>query len=220
MPRLVTTLLARLNGWPRRLIAIACLLLAGVSALSGRVHRQTGLGVAVVVTARDLAVGARLAAGDLRMAQWPRQFVPPRAITTVDAAVGRRLAAALGRGEVITGTRLVGRDLATGLAADQVASTVIVSGNAGAMVHAGDRIELLPAPPNDPITDESTPSRVPITASSALIISDVQVLAVLDDAPSNDATAATLIVATTHAKALVLAGLVGSRVLAVLARSP
>jgi Flp pilus assembly protein CpaB len=170
--------------------------------------------VAVVVAARDLPIGTTLTAEDVRTARWPAALAPRRGFAVSRLAVGRRLAAPLARGEPVTLTRVVGRELTAGLDADHVACAVATSGDVSVLVHAGDRVDLLAAPPADPLTSSSS-------AAATVVARDVQVLAVLPAQPSDaSSTGSELIVSTTRTSALVLAGLSGSRVLAVVGPSP
>ncbi len=80
---------------------------------------------AALAAARDVPAGAVLAETDLRVDHVPRNAVQPGALTTVADAVGRRVGAALARGESVTASRLVPRGALDGLAAGRVALHVV-----------------------------------------------------------------------------------------------
>ena len=63
--------------------------------------------VEVIVAASDLPPGATLGAQDLKVMALPADYLPPGAITTADAAVGRTIAGAISAGEPLTRSRLV-----------------------------------------------------------------------------------------------------------------
>jgi Flp pilus assembly protein CpaB len=63
--------------------------------------------VTVVLTRAAMARGTVLASAGLETREVPRAFVPPAALSSLEAAAGRVLAADLAAGDVITRTRLV-----------------------------------------------------------------------------------------------------------------
>ena len=80
---------------------------------------------AALVAARDVPAGAVLAEADLRVDHVPRNAVQPGALTGLPDAVGRRVGAALARGESVTASRLVPRGALDGLPAGRVALHVV-----------------------------------------------------------------------------------------------
>ncbi|HEY0641936.1 MAG TPA: SAF domain-containing protein, partial [Nocardioides sp.] len=92
----------------RRLIAAVLVAAATVSALRVLAPPAPDT-VEVLVAARDLPSGTRLADDDLVARSYPVDLVPPG---TATAATGRVLAAPGGRGEVLTDVRVVGPALA------------------------------------------------------------------------------------------------------------
>lgn len=213
MRRHITALLIRLNGWPRRIVALCCLLGALVSALHPHRTPASRAATAVVVAARNLPIGTVLDSADVRLARWPATYVPRRALVTTRAALGRRLSTPLAGGEPVTLSRIVGTGLTAGLAADMVASTVETATDLSALVHAGDRVDLLVAPADDPAS-------VPSAAPASVVARDAQVLAVFAQAQPDAGNSSTLVVATSRSSALLLAAVSGSRILAVLGPSP
>ncbi|MFN2519213.1 MAG: Flp pilus assembly protein CpaB [Jatrophihabitantaceae bacterium] len=224
MSRSLAELLARLNRWPRRLAALACLLLAALSALSARNEGRSGdrrpvTGTRVVVAARDLGVGSTLDGHDLLTVAWPPELVPPGASGQTAQLVGRRLASPIRKREAVTTTRLVGADLTAGLPPGEVATPISTDAGFATLIHAGDHVDVLAAPPDEP-TSTASPGKSG-AASAILVAAAVTVLAVL---PSTDAVggsqSAQLLVATTRGTALRIAALRGRQVLAVAAGPP
>ncbi|MCU1657998.1 MAG: Conserved secreted protein of unknown function, putative domain [Pseudonocardiales bacterium] len=219
MRRSIADVLSLLNRWPRRLAALACLLLAGASALTARGQAAARTGAApsspVVVSARALSVATMLTARDLAVARWPRDILPGNEFADPQRLIGRRLAGPLGAGEAVTTTRLVGADLALGLRPGEVAAPVSVPAEVASFVRSGDRVDVLAAPPADGL-DATTAPRRPATT----VAQDVPVLAVLPLPDSGGDAVAQLIIGTDRATALRVAALHGRTVLAVVANPP
>ncbi len=213
MPGLPPDLVLFLNRWPRRLAALACLLLAGASLLSARrppvaapVPQPSGAGAA-----REIPAGSTLVAADVTISHWPRSLVPAGTVPDSHQLVGHRSAAAIGRGEAITTGRLVGADLAAGLPAGQLAVPVsLADPNAAALIRAGDRVDLV-------VTTDGEAERAGGPADPAVAVAvAVRVLAVLPPSKDAETTAGTtLIVATDRATALRIATLAARPMLAV-----
>ncbi|MFL5798145.1 MAG: Flp pilus assembly protein CpaB [Actinomycetota bacterium] len=101
--------------------------------------------VAVVVAARDLARGVRLAPDMLRRVSVPSRFAPPGAVRDPEGAAGRVLLAGLAEGEALTTTRLSAAragPIAALVPPGFRAVTVPVQLPPGT-VHPGDRVDLL-----------------------------------------------------------------------------
>jgi Flp pilus assembly protein CpaB len=131
----------RLNGWPRRLAALVCLLLAATSVVSSRRASATET---VVVTSRALAAGALITTADVTLARWPPGNRPAAAITRTAAAVGHRVAGPVGAGEALVASRLVSPALTTGLTEGFAAVPVLLADSgAASLVRSGDFADLL-----------------------------------------------------------------------------
>jgi pilus assembly protein CpaB len=202
----------RLGGWPRRLTAVVCLALAGVTALHGHDRAVAADPAPVVVTARDLPAGTILRAGDIRLSRWNPEQIPPRAVRSLDRAIGATIAAGMDRGEPVTTARIRGPGITTGLAAGLVAVTVTITGPSTlALIRAGDRVDLLAATPAD--ADAVRPARI--------VASAVRVLAVLTPRSSTaDDQSAGLVVAASRAAALSIASVVDGSMTATLRMPP
>ncbi len=86
----------------RRALAVALLVLAGISAVR---PDPSASGSTAVTLTRDLPVGAALTAADVTLR--PVDAPPDGALTDAAAVTGRRLTSAARRGEVLTDRRLV-----------------------------------------------------------------------------------------------------------------
>jgi len=220
----VAHLLARLDRWPRRVAALACLLLAALSALGARAQAPANppgqrATVPVVVAAHDLGVATVLSLRDLTTLAWPRHLVPAGAWAQPDPLVGRRLAGPLRKREAVTTTRLVGAGLTAGLAPGDVATPVAADAGVATLIHPGDHVDILAGPPED-VGFGSAPS-TPGAAGVILVAQALPVLAVLApaDAAGSSGTAI-MLVATPRRTAVRIAALRGRQVLAVLSSPP
>jgi pilus assembly protein CpaB len=206
----------RLGGWPRRVGALLCLLLAAGSALGARsAASETPAGLPVVVAARDLAAGTVLAAADLRVAAWPSAIRPANVVDRVQSVLGRQMGGAIRAGEAVSSTRLIAGDIAAGLPPRMVAAPVeLTSSAAGSLVQPGDWVDLLAAGRPDTGSDEAAS-----VAPAQTVAERVRVLAVRS--PSADAASegTPIVVAVDRVTALRLAGAVGGA-LTVTVRSP
>lgn len=182
---------------PRLLLAGGCLVLALASALGAK-HGGTPRprSVPVLVAARDLPAGHLLTRHDVAIARWPAAIRPPDAGGDPAVVVGRRLAGPVRTQEALTATRLLGPDLAAGLRAGLVATTVALGdAHASDLVRAGDRVDLLEAARPPDIADPGLTSSAHVRTVSTHVV----VLAVLPATADSDAE---LVVATDRATAV------------------
>jgi Flp pilus assembly protein CpaB len=153
----------------RRLIAAVLVAAATVSAL--RVLSPPAPDtVEVLVAARDLPSGTRLADDDLVARAFPVDLVPPDAAT---AATGRVLAAPVGRGEVLTDVRVVGPGLALAQPGETILPVRLPDAGMAMLLRPGDEVDLVATDPG--------------TGTSAVVARDVTVLATPTDAPEGPA---------------------------------
>ncbi|MHB8451330.1 MAG: SAF domain-containing protein [Mycobacteriales bacterium] len=183
----------------RRALAAAAAALAVATAIPALRSAPPALPTMVVVAAaRDLPSGTILAANDLAPLTLPRSAVPTGALTSAGQAEGQLLAGAVTAHEPLTTARVLG---ATTLPTGEVAVPVhLPDPAAAALLAAGDRIDILAAPPQPggPASDLAT---------------DVLVLA------TPDPGSGLLLVAATPNQALALGGVAPDR-LSYLLRSP
>jgi pilus assembly protein CpaB len=122
----------------------AFLLVRGYAARVDALAPAIGPSVPVVTAARDLQLGTTLDAEMLELVEMPSAYAPPRALRTLDAAVGRTLQSDVATGEPLTQTRL-GEEHAGPIAAlvptGLRAVTVAVSETSG--IAAGDHVDVL-----------------------------------------------------------------------------
>ncbi len=99
----------------------------------------------VVVAVTELARGATIDAGSLRVIDVPSMLVPPGAVATLEQATGRVLVADLAEGEALTATRLAAAG--TGPVAAQVPpglrAFVLPVGPPGGTVRPGDHVDVV-----------------------------------------------------------------------------
>ena len=100
--------------------------------------------VTVVVARAAMARGTVLAAAGLDTREVPRAFVPPAAVSSFEAVVGRVLAADLAAGDVLTRTRLV--ESRAGPLAGLVPGgmrAVVLAAPVPSGLRSGDRVDVL-----------------------------------------------------------------------------
>jgi pilus assembly protein CpaB len=164
-------LAARLNGWPRRVLAVCCLLLAAATALGARHSGEVGrTGHPVLVAARTLAAGTRLSSADVRLRTWPDEVRPTGAFSSAPAVAGRRLAGAVSTGEAITETRLSGPGLTAGLSPTLQALPVQVGGGAAGLLRPGEFVDLLVSDPPEAADGASSAAHVLAEAVPVLAV--------------------------------------------------
>ncbi|SOD72505.1 Flp pilus assembly protein CpaB [Jatrophihabitans sp. GAS493] len=183
--------LRRCAPWIRRSLALGCLLLAVLATVNSHPRPAAAPQTTVLLASHPLSAGSYLAAADLKRASWPADDRPANALTAPGQAVGQRLATDLAPGELITRSRLVGRDLIRGLADGLSAAVVSLgAGGATALLHAGDHVDLLRADAASAIDgltatdDRASDSPGSRSVGAQVIGDDVLVLAVLPDPAS------------------------------------
>jgi pilus assembly protein CpaB len=210
----ISEIAVRLGGWPRRLLALGCVLLAAMTAMSARREPPPAPAGSVVVAARDLPAGAQLAGADVRVRAWPGDLRPPGAMSRPAQVVGHRLAGPIRANEALTRTRLAGAELTAGLPPQLRAVPVeLVSSAVPGLVQVGDRIDLLV---NDQ-PDGGAPS-----PSAHVLAEGVRVLALAARPadPGADSPVTGLIVAADQSTALRIASASGRSVVAAVRKPP
>lgn len=153
----------------RRLIA--AVLLAGATLAGLRTLAPPPPDTVDVLVARhDLPAGARLAADDLTRTAFPTGLAPA---TTPTDAVGRVLAAPIGRGEPVTDRRLVGPALAQAQGGQTVLPLRLPDAGMAALLRPGDVVDLYATDPG--------------TGDARLLAVGVTVLATPTDVPEGPA---------------------------------
>jgi pilus assembly protein CpaB len=130
----------------------AAALLAGVAAfiMVRAASPPAAETVPVVVATADLAGGAGLQAGDVRVVRMPPPLAPAGSFASLAAVVGRTLAGPVRTGEPLTDRRLLGRPLLAAYGSGVVAAPVpLQDADVAALLHAGDVIDVYAATSTD-----------------------------------------------------------------------
>jgi Flp pilus assembly protein CpaB len=155
------TSLRRAAAVRRRPLAALLAGLAVLVALSA-VRPAAAPTVTVLAAARDLTAGAPLAVADLRPLALPAAAVPAGALRPGAAVLGRLVAGPVRAGEPLTDVRLLGPALLAAFGRGLVAVPVrFADAGAVALLHAGDRIDVLTAPPDGGPSPDPPPSGEP-----------------------------------------------------------
>ncbi|WP_231250841.1 SAF domain-containing protein [Nocardioides furvisabuli] len=147
----------------RRLLAAALTAVAVLGVLRALAPPEPDT-VEVLVAARDLTSGTLLDHGDLVAHDYPQDLAPPDAATT---ALGRVLAAPVGRGEVLTDARVVGPGLALAEPGRTILPVRLPDAQMAALLQPGDEVDLVATDPGtgqaslvaDRVTVLATPTR-------------------------------------------------------------
>jgi Flp pilus assembly protein CpaB len=183
-----------------RALLAGLLTAVGVLAALPALAPAAGPSVLVVAAARDLLPGHALTAADLTTVALPSDLVPAGALTAATDALGHVPASAVRRGEPLTDVRLLGAGLlqAKGLVA---APLRLADPATLALLHAGDRVDVLAAPTS---TDGAT-------ASAVTVASGVRVLAVPGGEDTSGEGGLVVVAATPVTAARLAAAAVGAR---------
>lgn len=171
----------------RRLLAAALTAVAVLGVLRALAPPEPDT-VEVLVAVRDLPSGTRLDDGDLVAHDYPQDLAPPDATTI---ALGRVLAAPLGRGEVLTDARVVGPGLALAEPGQTILPVRLPDAGMAALLHPGDEVDLVATDPG--------------TGASSIVARDVIVLATprgVPDGPAGGAGGALVVVGTSATEAI------------------
>lgn len=168
------------------MLALGCGLVAsiGITQVIAKRHASerglTGPTKAIFVATTDIGMGDLLNAQVLKLEQWPKDKVPPGAITRIEDVEGRRTRTKLYAGEPILENRLLGKG-----ASEQGATALIPKGyrvvpvsvnlvsGGSSLILPGDRVDVMVHFVRDPSRDiQETVTRT--------ILQDIKVFAVND----------------------------------------
>jgi pilus assembly protein CpaB len=157
-----------LVGGRRRLLAAG---FAGIAVLAGlhAVSPDPPPATRIWVAARDLSGGRPLVAADVSVAELPVAAVPAGALPAGQPVRGRFVAAPMRRGEPLTDVRLLEPALLEALSRPGLVAVPVrvADGSAAtALVHAGDRVDVLAV--SEDAAGRTTTAQV---ASNALVLS-------------------------------------------------
>lgn len=130
----------------RRALAAICFGLAVWTALDVLTVAPRA-GVEVVVAAHDLASGTSLAGGDLVKVRFAPDSVPATAIRDPDTAIGRTTVVPLARGIPLSTDQLLGDGALSGYPDRSAIGLRIPDQDAAALLHPGDRVDLIASDP-------------------------------------------------------------------------
>ena len=162
------------------MVGVLALVLAGAVSfavyrlLRGMVGANHAASVAtVVVAAKDLTVGAKIDARDVRLAQLPASELPSSVFHNTSDVVGRGVLVPIQRSELILGSKVAGEEagaglpalIPTGMRAVSVKVNDVVS--VAGFVLPGTRVDVL-------LTGQ--PSKTNDTATTTTVLENVQVL--------------------------------------------
>lgn len=137
---------ARALSWHRRKLAV----LAAVGAVLAAVGAAAPAGPATVTVVRAterLPGGSTIASDQVAAEAVPESAVPDEALTDLDAVVGRTLLGPASKGSVITGPDVVSPSAAR--PGFVLAPLRLADAEVAALLHAGDRVDVLAAEPDD-----------------------------------------------------------------------
>jgi pilus assembly protein CpaB len=168
------------------LLALGCGLVASIGIMQLMAAKNTGTSAvagdtqAVFVAMADVGMGDLLSSQMLRLEQWPKDKIPPGAISRIEDIEGRRARTRLYAGEPILENKLLGKG-----ASQQGATALIPKGyrvvpvkvdlvsGGGSLILPGDRVDVMVHLVRD--TNREVPETVTRT-----ILQDIKVFAVND----------------------------------------
>ncbi len=127
----------------RRLLSAVCAAVAVMATVRALAPPPEPTASALVAV-RHLPAGSVVGPGDVASEALPATAVPDDA---AEAPVGRTLASAVGQGEVVTETRLVGRSLLEGRPGTLAFPVRVPDADVVALLRVGDRVDLFAADP-------------------------------------------------------------------------
>jgi Flp pilus assembly protein CpaB len=215
LPASLNAPLAYLAGWPRRVAALLCLLMAAGTAVTRHPSPATAA-ISLVVASHPVSAGALLREQDLSLVGWPARAAPAGIARSLSAVAGRRAATNLDRGMPVTSTDLLEPVMAAALASGLTTTTIALA-NASqlAILRIGDRVDLYPSANTEP---EVPPRQAGVGGSP--IAREAQVLSILPAAEAAADAKPTLVIATDRSAAAQLAIQGTGSFLATLVRPP
>jgi Flp pilus assembly protein CpaB len=130
--------------WHRRLLA-AGLAAAGTALAIDAASPAPPETTTVLVAASAVKGGTVLGSEHIEAAEIDPALVPDGALTR-DQAIARTLAGPMNPGEILTTTRVVGKDILSGWGADVVAVPIrLIDASASGLLRHGDRIDIIAA---------------------------------------------------------------------------
>lgn len=154
--------------WRWRRVLLIVVVAAVGHRLVGELRPPDAPTLPVVVASRQLAAGAQLGPGDLRIATWPLAAHSAGLLADPQELLGRRLAVGVAPDLPVTRSHTVGAGLAGSAAPGSAVVIVpIVDAAVAALLRPGDRVDLVAI----------TTDAAGITATARVVARDVDVLA-------------------------------------------
>jgi len=214
------------------MLALGCGLVAsiGIMQLLARRHAETEDSITetqtVFVAIKDVALGDLLSSQLLKLEQWPKDKIPPSAISRIEDIEGRRVRTHLYAGEPILENKLMGKG-----ASEQGATSLIPKGyrvvsvrvdmqSGTNLIQPGDRVDVMVHLVRDPSRDISeTVTRTILQDIKVFAVNDVLDLEKEKDvSKSINAKTISLLVTPDQAAEVMLAGQMG--IIQLVMRSP
>ncbi|WP_299038806.1 SAF domain-containing protein [uncultured Pseudokineococcus sp.] len=168
--RLLTPVRRLERRLPRRLLAALLVAAAAGTAVEALRPAPPDRGAQVVAVAADLPAGHVVRTDDLVPLAVPPDVVPDGALGAPDAAVGRRLVAAVRAGELVTDARLGGSGLLVGAPAGAVAVGVPLPAASAGLVAPGDAVLVLAAPADPLLAAAGSAPGADVLAPRAVVL--------------------------------------------------
>jgi pilus assembly protein CpaB len=137
----------------RAILVLVLALICGVSAAVGvsRLRQSSGVDTASVVIARgDIPRGRTLTEDQVELRDWPSSMIPRHAVQKIEDIVGREAAVPIVAGDVLSDTKLAGKDAGRGVAAlvpsgmrAYTIQTSKAASNVAGFVLPGNRVDVL-----------------------------------------------------------------------------
>ncbi|WP_211978818.1 MULTISPECIES: SAF domain-containing protein [Brevibacterium] len=146
---------------PRRLLAAACI--AGACALLAWLLTPAQGDTPVVVAAADLAPGTQLTAADLTLVDYPRDFVPSKAFSSIEKAVDKRTSAGVSEGSPLTASAVLDQQALPAGSTDLIMPIRLADDESAGLLQPGQRIRLfssLPEGGSEVVVEEVTIARL------------------------------------------------------------
>jgi Flp pilus assembly protein CpaB len=181
----------RAASWHRRKLAVVFAMAAVLAAISAALPPPPPT-LEVVRSTRLLDGGAVLATGDLKLARMPVDSLPDGAITDTDSLLGKRLAAPVAKGQVLTELSVAspGRSARAG---QVVAPLRLADADLAALLHIGDTVDVIAA-------DSETPQAAVIGRGIRVVGLPAAPVGTMDTRAVGSATAGALVLVVVDRK--------------------
>lgn len=115
------------------------------------------------MAAADLAPGTQLTAADLTLVDYPRDFVPSKAFSSIDEAVHKRTSAGVSEGSPLTASAVLDQQALPAGSTDLIMPVRLADDESAGLLQPGQRIRLfssLPEGGSEVVVEEVTIARL------------------------------------------------------------